>query len=290
MTSAVVIGDIFHDYVSDLSRADVPVPIDLPTCNADAVAPVLSAPGGAGAQFGIAAVSVGFSPVTIIGKVGGTSATEVDIEGRSALGALSSAGLRLALAIDPTVHTGRAMITYFAGDHRFMISDPGANATFEPSDLTPAMRDAVANADLLYVSGYSLVTPARRVAVRELIVIARAHGVTVALDLVPHEFEALVPRSTVDAMLGSIDWILLAAVTGRRLLGAARTASAEDVLDTLAPRIASVAVFEHPSSAKVISHGVRSSHTFTYVAGAQSRGQSARAHAELLHGHLTTRS
>jgi sugar/nucleoside kinase (ribokinase family) len=195
---------------------------------------------------------------------------------------MSAAGVVAALAFDPDHGTGRAMITYLPGDIRFMVSDRGANAAFDQCDLTGAMLEAAATARLLYVSGYSLIEPARRAAVGRLIDAARTGGATVALDVVPHEFDAFMPRAAIEDLLAAVDWILLEVPTGRRLAGLPPGATLDDVLAALLDHTPSVALFPHPSRAVIGHRGARCERSFDYTPGAASRGQSARAQAELL--------
>jgi len=297
VTSVVVIGDIFYDYVCDLSTPNSQHPADLIANGADLVADVLAVVGGAGLQFAVAAAAVGFEPVTIIGKIGGTGtagsgrvgpdAMAPDPAGAAALAAMRAGGVNASLAVDPTAPTGRAMITYLPRDRRLMISDAGANARFAAGDLTPAMVEAVAGARLLYVSGYALVTPTRREAVCRLITGARAAGAAVALDVVPHDFDGLMDAGVVEDVLRSVDWILIAASTARRLVGAITGTSEAEVIASLLRRARSVAIFHHPSTATVVHQGTHHEHRFEYDAGAASRGQSARAQAELLYRYVS---
>jgi len=316
VTSVVVIGDIFYDYVCDLSTPNSQHPADLIANGADLVADVLAVVGGAGLQFAVAAAAVGFEPVTIIGKIGGTGpagpdavspdavgpdavgpdavgrtaghhAMAPDPAGAAALAAMRAGGVNASLAVDPTAPTGRAMITYLPRDRRLMISDAGANARFAAGDLTPAMVEAVAGARLLYVSGYALVTPTRREAVCRLITGARAAGAAVALDVVPHDFDGSMDAGVVEDVLRSVDWILIAASTARRLVGAITGTSEAEVIASLLRRARSVAIFHHPSTATVVHQGTHHEHRFEYDAGAASRGQSARAQAELLYRYVS---
>jgi sugar/nucleoside kinase (ribokinase family) len=289
MSAVAVLGDIFYDYLCDLGVVNGEIPVDLVARNVDVVGEVAGLVGGAGMQFGIAATRSGFAPVTVIGKVGGLTGAQLDAEGTAALEAMTTAGIDPALAFDPDHRTGRAMITYFPGDVRFMVSDPGANATFRSSDLTAAMLAAAATARLFYVSGYALIEAARREAIRPLIAAARVGGATIALDVVPHDFEMFMPRSVVEDMLATVDWILLAASTGRRLARTPATATEDDVLVALLARTRSVALFHHPSVATIAHDGERHDRTYAYAPGAASRGQSARAHAELLYEFVGSR-
>jgi sugar/nucleoside kinase (ribokinase family) len=178
------------------------------------------------------------------------------------------------------------MITYLPHDRRFMISDPGANAAFEISDIDDRMWQAVRRAGLVHVSGYMFVQPARRLATLELVEAARSAGATIAIDVVPHDIDRHVTLAELRAVLAAADWIMTAEVTARRLFDADRALPEDALLADLSNLASTVALFHSPGKATVLHSGERREHELLYTPGPRSRGQSARAQAHLLAGYL----
>lgn len=285
MTAATIIGDVFYDHVCDLSSSK-DLPSDILHRDFDTAAGVSGEIGGNAVQFAEAAVVEGFSPVTVIGKIGITEEGVPDAAGMAACDLLAKRGIDLLLARDNTTGTGRAIITYLPDNHRFMVFDPGANATFQEADIDMSMQRAVTHGGLLHVSGYALIHPRRRAATLELIDRARSADGTIAIDVVPHDIDQFVKPNEIQAILTSADWIISAHSTARRLLGANSAADEHTLLTGLATFANSVALFTHPSEAVVMLDRTLQRHQFEYVPGAPSRGQSARSQASLLAHYL----
>lgn len=273
MTGVVVLGDAFWDHVSDIS-ADAGALAELSAgAGYDTVGPITGEAGGGGLQFAVAARQQGWSEVTLLGKVGRDQA------GADVARYLAAHGVRALLAHDDHRPTGRSLIVYFSEDRRFMVSDAGANTTLCEADLTEAMRAATTGAALLHVSGYLLVQDERRAVVLDLMAAARDAGATVALDLVPHDLDRFVDTATVlPKVLATVDWLLSAESTARRVLG-------EETLAQLT-ETRSVAIYPHPSRAVVWHAGERHERSFDYHPGGRSRGQSAQSQARLLREFL----
>lgn len=284
MTAVAVIGDVFYDYVCDLSSS-ADLPIALGTRDVDISAGVAGLVGGNAVQFAVAAVQEGFSPVTVIGKVGGSDGSP-DVSGAMALDAMRDAGIEPLLAVGDNSATGRAMITYLPHDRRFMISDPGANATLEITDIDDCMWQAVRCAGLVHVSGYTLVQPARRSAILKLIEAARSAGAEIAIDVVPHDIDRYLTLAEVDTALAGADWIMIAEVTARRLFDPDWALHEEALLADLLKRASTVALFQSPRKVTVLDRYERREHELPYTPGPCSRGQSARAQACLLARYL----
>jgi sugar/nucleoside kinase (ribokinase family) len=285
MMAATVIGDLFYDYVCDLSLSE-DLPATLGHADFDAVADIAGLVGGGAVQFAIAAVQEGFAPVTVIGKVGSSGDGALDPAGATASCALQQAGIEPLLARDRNIGTGEAIIVYLPNDHRFMVSKVGANATFDVSDIDDHMLRAITRGGLLHVSGYALVHPVRRRATIELIKVAESGGATIAMDVVPHDIDRLVSPVAIRTALNSADWIISSEATARRLFGADRAESEQTWLTDLGKVASTVALFHHPSRASVICGEIRRQHQLDYIPGASSRGQSARSQAQLLARYL----
>jgi sugar/nucleoside kinase (ribokinase family) len=222
----------------------------------------------------------------VIGKIGSREDGSLDLAGTAAVDALIEAGIEPLLAHDRKVGTGRSMICYLPNDHRLMVSDAGANATFSIDDIDHLMLSAVTRPGLVHVSGYALVQQSRRKATQKLIMAAQSAGATVAIDIVPHDIDRFVSPTAIREVLTSADWIITAKSTARRLLGADPVAEEETLLNGLATLANSIALFPHPSEAVVAKERKRWRHKIDYVPGASSRGQSARAQASLLSYYL----
>lgn len=283
MIAATVIGDVFYDYVSDLSSSGSPAA--LKTSDVDVFAGVAGLVGGSAVQFAVAAIAAGFSPVAVIGKAGGRAGA-LDVPGAAAVSAMREAGVKPLLALDGNAATGRAMITYLPHDRRFMISDPGANAAFETGDIDTCMWQAARQRGLIHVSGYALLQPARRQATLKLVEAARSAGATVAIDVVPHDIDRYVTLAEMRAALARADWIMTAEVTARRLLDPDRALPEDALLADLTELASSVALFRSPGKATVLHGGERREHELPYTPGPRSRGQSARAQARMLARYL----
>lgn len=278
MTSVVVLGDVFGDVICDLTGDLECVRALARSKEYETASAITVGIGGGGVQFAIAATKYLDGEITVIGKVGGQG----DAAALQAIELLKNHGVRAAFAVDPLMATGCAMITYLPDNRRFMISDTGANGSLALQDLTPAMTDAARRAELVYVSGYMLVQPARRAATMSLLRTAREHGAEVAVDLVPHELDRYVePSIILDEVLGMSTWFFAAEVTARRLLSCPDFTTAE-LLDNLCGGTRNGAVFPHPSAALIRAGDREVWRTFDYHAGVRSRGQSAFAHARIL--------
>lgn len=283
MTTFCVVGDIFDDYIADLTADYRCIEYIGRGSGYDVASGVAHEVGGAGLQFAIAAVECGVGNVTLIGKVGGAAPDLLDMGGYRAKSYLDSRHVQSFLATDVMRHTGRAIISYLPEGRRLMISDVGANATLCLDDLTDSMYDAVAESDLLYVSGFSLVQRERREATLALVKHAKSHGVVMAFDVVPHELDRYIePSMVVTVVMGSADWVFAEASTARRLLQLGQETPDEEVLSALCHGGRSGAVFPYPSHAIIQHEGRIFERTFDYLNGAAARGQSARVHAKIL--------
>ncbi|MFW6724525.1 carbohydrate kinase family protein [Streptomyces sp. MAR4 CNY-716] len=277
MTTVAVIGDLFGDVICDLT-GDLDCPPALARGDGyEGVSTIAEDPGGGAVQFAIAATKYLPGEITVIGKVGQGDATAPQ-----AINLLTKHGIGTALAVDPLLPTGRAVITYLPGNRRFMVSDTGANGSLNLKDVTAAMTDTVARARLVYASGYTLVQPGRRSATMSLLRTAREHGADVALDLVPHELDRYVePTSLLDEAIELSTWIFAVESTARRLLGR-HEASTAQLLHDLCGADRNGALLPNPWTALIRADQRVVSRTFDYETGVRSRGQSAAVQARIL--------
>ncbi len=292
---AVVVGDVFVDYIGDLTAAAAaggpPLPTD-PAADLHAFGPVTTEVGGAGVQFAVAARAAGFEPVTLIGKIGGDAGGRPDEAGVQAREYLRAHGVEPLLSVQAGGATGRAAILYVPPNRRIMVSDPLANTTLVPTDIGAAARAAAGTAAFAHISGFLLLQPGRRQAAICVLEAAQSGGATTALDLVPHEiYRYLSYRDLVQCLAGTVDWLVVELPTARRLLGAdgaaaTAEATAEAVLEALARDFPSVALYPDPGCALVSSRGEMAELRFEYTPGSRSRGQSARAQASLFAKHV----
>jgi sugar/nucleoside kinase (ribokinase family) len=291
---AIAVGDVFVDYVCDLSQSEVVVALDGPVREQDLFAPVSMEIGGGGAQFAVAARRSGFDSVGLIGKVGGAPAPDggirLDPLAQLAAEFLAARDVVAMWAVDPDSATGRACIVYGPGDRRLMVSDPGANATLSRADVAATTWQAVERAALVHVSGYVLLQPERRAAAMGLMRAARRYGTTVAVDVAPHDIHKFIGGPVLlDTLAPVVDWIMVALPTAHRLLGHGSLGEvsvdvADKVLDVLRDRFPSVALSINPSLTLVHHRGKREERRFEYVPGIWSRGQSAAVQAQILGG------
>ncbi|MEU8345618.1 PfkB family carbohydrate kinase [Spirillospora sp. NPDC048832] len=82
-----------------------------------------------------------------------------------------------------------------------------------------AAAPAIADADVLVLDGYSVLSPVSRAALEEAARIAVAAGTRVAFDLVPHDIDARLPAADVLPALARADLVFSEAHTLARLLG-----------------------------------------------------------------------
>jgi sugar/nucleoside kinase (ribokinase family) len=294
--SIVAIGDIFVDCISDLTAPKYQEVIENVKSSTNIFASVDVQVGGAGLQFAVAAKAAGFEISTLIGKIGGRldkSQTIVpDLPGNLAIEYLQQHGVHPLLVTDPESETGRIIIIFLPNDRRLMLSDRLANTLFTSSDISPEMKLAVRNADLVHVSGYTFLQESRRVAMLELMRYAREGSGKIALDFVPHDLYKYISFAQLCSDVGGlVDWIIVEIPTAHQLVGLGRLKQiSPDVINhiqlLLTSTFPSIALFLNPGYAIIIDENERLEYKFKYQPGITSRGQSARAQAELLYWRL----
>jgi sugar/nucleoside kinase (ribokinase family) len=293
---AVAVGDVFVDYIGDLTDAKYKEALGNINTSTNVFASIKVKVGGAGVQFATAARAVGFKSSTLIGKIGGwldaRQKIVPDLPGSLVIDYLKQQDVCPLLAIDPASETGRILLVYLFNDRRLMLSDRLANALFSPVDISPEMKSAIRQADLVHVSGYTLLQDNRRAAVQELTHCAKEGQAKIALDIVPHDiYKSMSLDQLRAAMGGVVDWIFVEILTAHQLveLGQMEQVSTDlvnHVLESLTRTFPSVALFLNPSHAVVWDGAERLEYTTEYQPGVTSRGQSAGAQAELLYRRL----
>lgn len=220
----VTFGNIMVDYICDLTT----IPLAEFNRNLESNATIFShiaiEPGGGGLQFAIAAKEVGFARSTLIGKIGGrvdnNGQLAPDLPGSVVIDFLNQSGIVPLVVIDPNIETGRVFLNYIASDRRLMIADPLANRTFSPEDISTEMDDIVRQANLFYVSGYSLLHPTPRATAIELMCRTKRCGGRVAVDLVPHTFYKHMSLTELRGYIGDlVDWMFMEIPLAHQLVG-----------------------------------------------------------------------
>jgi sugar/nucleoside kinase (ribokinase family) len=292
MLSAVAIGDIFVDYISDLTEPVYRGFIEGISSSTNLFASIDIQIGGAGLQFAAAAKSAGFAKSVLIGKIGGqlnkSQGVAPDLPGEMVMEFLQRHDIQPLLAVDPDSETGRIVIIFLPNDRRLMLSDRLANALFSPADITSDMNAAVRQADLIHISGYTFLQENRRVAVIELIQSAKKGNAKVVLDVVPHNiYKTISFEQMCSYVEGLVDWIIVEIPTAHQLvdLGQLKDVSPElidYIQGVLQSRFPSVALYLNPGHAIVTDKKERLEYTFDYQPGITSRGHSAETQAKLL--------
>lgn len=182
--SICIIGDLTLDTVTHLTHVDLP---SLDTSIYERTSIELSF-GGTAVNPAIAASHLGFSSVSLIGKIGvDPVAKEPDLAGKSFIDYLTNHNVHLFLKEDAEFKTGQTVIMYFSGDKRILVADRAANGSFTLQDVTPDLLNVVATCDILFVSGYWLMNPEQAKATAALMEHAARNGALVVFDVVPHK-------------------------------------------------------------------------------------------------------
>ena len=162
-TGVLVVGDVINDVIV---RPLAPTAVDT-----DTPADVTATPGGSGANQAAWLAAAGV-PTRLCARVGGSDASRH----RQALAEL---GVDARLAEDRACQTGTIVVLVGGDGTRTMYSDRGANERLGPEDIGAAALDGVSH---LHVSGYALISPGPRAAVRDLWAQAGAAGLTRSID------------------------------------------------------------------------------------------------------------
>lgn len=169
--------------------------------------------------------------------------TGVDFVGRVGAGdaerharELAAVGATAHLTEDPALGTG-AIVILVDGEHRTMLTDRGANATLDATQVTDAL---LARAGILHLTGYSLFDALSPRALRELVDRAHAHDALVSLDPGSVGFIADFGVERFRKAIAGVDVLLPNLDEGRLLAGVGPEAEAPDIavaLLELAPAV-----------------------------------------------------
>lgn len=159
-----VLGEVMVDVI--VRAAADPAP------GSDTPAQVSDQDGGSAANLAAWLADLGV-PVELIARVGD------DERGSAAVARLAAAGVRLRVAADPSLPTGRCVVIVTPDGERTMLPDPGANAALSVADVDPV---GWLPGDHLHASGYSMMREGSRAAALAALAHARAHGLSVSVD------------------------------------------------------------------------------------------------------------
>jgi len=223
--SICIIGDIMLDVVTYLNTNDLTEVRDLKrvanTINVFA--------GGTGAMFALSAADEGLRKIHLIAKVGADPKfrDHPDIAALLAIEQLQKSQVDVLVALDPTCQTGVAMITYLRNGERILVADKGANGSFNKADISTIMRETVTSADVLFVSGYSLLEPEQAKATLYLMEEARHYERLVVLDVVPHSIYTIINNVAFRQLTKPVNVIISEVNTMKRLFFSGKESSPE---------------------------------------------------------------
>ncbi len=192
--SVVVFGSLNMDLVSQVPRLPAPGETILG-------ASFVTTPGGKGANQAVALAKLGV-PTVMIGRVGN------DDFGRSLLADLTKLNVNTdGILVDPTTHSGVAVITVAATGENQIIGIFGANGQVGQTDVDRLQPHLTQAQYLLLQLEVSLE------AVRLAAQAAKAAGVTVILDPAPVQTPDLTP------LYPHIDWLIPNEIEASQLVG-----------------------------------------------------------------------
>ncbi len=223
--SICILGDLMLDVVTHLNHSD-----QIQFEGLDHVTnPIEILPGGTGVIAALAASQQGFSQVSLIGRIGCSLDGRPDIAAQSILKELKQAGIQPILGKDSDRPTGTVMITYFSQNRRILVGNKGANGSFTMQNITPSLLKKVAESDIFFVSGYSLLFAEQAQAVVRLSHEAKKHGRIVALDVVPHNIYNTITKEIFYEYTQYVDILISGINTIKRLFP--KTAHCETIGD-----------------------------------------------------------
>ncbi|MEU6122812.1 sugar kinase [Streptomyces sp. NPDC047123] len=217
----LVVGDVVTDIVARHRTALVP--------GTDTAAAIRTVPGGAGANVACWAAQGGRQDVRLLGRVGADAAAWHE-------GALTRAGVRPRLVVDPGAATGTVicLVDGGAAGERTFLTDSGAALRLSPADWTPDLLDGVA---LLHLSGYLFFAEPGRAAARTALAAARARGVPVSVDPASAGFLAESGAERFLSAVDGVDTLLPSRGEAEQLTGLADAADAAAELSRRFPTV-----------------------------------------------------
>jgi sugar/nucleoside kinase (ribokinase family) len=209
----LIVGDVIDDLIV---VPDGPVRLDT-----DTTSRITRNPGGSAANTAAWLGWLG-ADVDFVGRVGAGDAERHARE-------LADAGVTAHLSEDPTLGTG-AIVILVEGESRTMLTDRGANATLDPTEVTDAL---LTDAGILHLTGYSLFDALSPRALGELIDRAHAHGAVVSFDPGSIGFIADYGVEEFRAAITGVDMLLPNLDEGRLLSSLGSDAPARAVAEAL---------------------------------------------------------
>ena len=164
MNRVICLGDVMTDVVARLS-GPLAVGSDTPSA-------VTTGGGGSAANTACWLAAAGVM-VAFVGRVGD------DEPGRAATASLRSAGVHLAVTVDPERPTGICIVLVSDTGERTMLPDAGANAGLRTTDLPVELFVEQTH---LHVSGYTLLNADSRPAALAAMALARERGLSISVD------------------------------------------------------------------------------------------------------------
>ncbi len=186
-----------------------------------------------GTAVNLARHSVGvFHTIAVAGKIGDDAFTPVIRQ------SLRGLGVRDLLAVQPGMPNGFTMMLRdqpAAGRRgvRLLVADDTAPSRLFSVQDVRRHAQAIRDADVLFLDGYSLLFPVSRAALLAAARIARSSGTLVAFDLVPHDIYRRMGPADVRPVLEAADVIISAATTLARLVGRAPVRDSGGIRDLL---------------------------------------------------------
>ncbi len=159
----VVVGDLVYDLLAKVKGSVA--------FGTDTFVPIWVAAGGSGANAAAWLASSGVQ-AHFVGRVGD------DMFGEFLAEELERAGVRLHLARDPTVVTGKVFVLVDGAGERTMITDRGAGENLSPEDLP----ETLFGQGHLHLSGYTLSGGSRRETATRALRLARESGMPISVD------------------------------------------------------------------------------------------------------------
>ncbi|GAA2163249.1 carbohydrate kinase family protein [Actinomadura napierensis] len=159
-----------------------------------------------------------FRRVSVLAKVGDDDFTAVIRR------ELRRIGARDRLRVEPGAANGVTLMVRDrpAGEGpgvRLLVAEQDAPGRRLTESEVRSAAAGIRRADVLFLDGYSLLSPVSRAALHAAARTARAAGTLVAFDLVPHDVDARLPAAEVLPLLSAADVVISEAPTLARLLG-----------------------------------------------------------------------
>lgn len=179
-------------------------------------APVHLAIGGTATNFAEAAIDR-FAIVNVVGVIGD------DLFGKFIVQRLQHKGIRIFCNRVSDSRTGTAIYLRDSTQHvtkgvRLLVIEPGANTKLMELDIE-RHEDALAASNLLLLDGYCFLRNPRRSTSFYVMKYMKDHGVTIALDIVPHHAHTFFSQEFFQKMMENVDVAIAEVRTIRRLIG-----------------------------------------------------------------------